>query len=344
MLQTPKRKEAPMYRSILVPLDGSRASEHALPLAISIARRSGATLQLAHVHEPARPMFMDAVPLFDEPHDAEHRDRERAYLDDLARRLAKGHKLTITTTLLNGPVADAIIVHAVASSADLIVMTTHGRSAPALVWLGGVADKLVRWAPPPLLLVRPQDALPDPAPELVCRHVLIPLDSSTQSQQILSHAIALGTLLQAEYTLLYVIDSASATCTTDSRTGIDSKAHEQLCCCAQAYLRRIAARLRAEALRVATAVVIGPPADAIQEYVRAHAIDLIAMERQEWCRDGRMLMGSVADNVLCGAAVPLLLHHPHHGTRPDVCWSVTEIWAGRMNDERSSVDDVLTFA
>jgi nucleotide-binding universal stress UspA family protein len=40
-----------MYRSIMVPLDGSRAAEHALPLAISIARRAGATLQLAHIHD-----------------------------------------------------------------------------------------------------------------------------------------------------------------------------------------------------------------------------------------------------------------------------------------------------
>src|SRR5947207_1534069 len=38
-----------MYRSILVPLDGSAFAEHALPLALSIARRSKATLQLAHV-------------------------------------------------------------------------------------------------------------------------------------------------------------------------------------------------------------------------------------------------------------------------------------------------------
>jgi hypothetical protein len=91
-----------MYRSIMVPLDGSRAAEHALPLAISIACRAGATLQLAHVHDVDRPMFMDPVLLFDDRHNAEHRQRERAYLDDLARHLTQRNKLTIMTILLDG--------------------------------------------------------------------------------------------------------------------------------------------------------------------------------------------------------------------------------------------------
>jgi len=41
-----------MYKSILTPLDGSSFAEHALPLALSIARRGGATLRLLHVQEP----------------------------------------------------------------------------------------------------------------------------------------------------------------------------------------------------------------------------------------------------------------------------------------------------
>jgi hypothetical protein len=74
---------------------------------------------------------------------------------------------------------------------------------------------------------------------------------------------------------------------------------------------------------------------AVLEYARAHAIDLIAMEMHE---------RSVADSVLGGAAVPLLLHRSHHRNRPDVCLSIPEILAGQVHDERSSIDDVLTFA
>jgi nucleotide-binding universal stress UspA family protein len=49
-----------MYRSILVPLDGSAFGEHALPFALSLARRAGAQLHLAHIHVPPVPILADA--------------------------------------------------------------------------------------------------------------------------------------------------------------------------------------------------------------------------------------------------------------------------------------------
>jgi nucleotide-binding universal stress UspA family protein len=298
-----------MYRSIMVPLDGSRAAEHALPLAISIARRSGATLQLAHVHASAQSISMDAVPGPDDPHDAEQCERERAYLDALARRLMQRDKLSITTTLLDGAPADTIALYALASCVDLVVMTTHGRSPQTHFSLGSVANELVRWAPTPLLFIRPRPAPPDMAHQPTCRRVLVVLDGSTASEQHLSHAVALGTLLRAEYTLLRVVEPLRAACGAASDPTIDQPALEPQRCRAQIYLDRIAARQRAQALCVRPPVVVGEPAIAILDYACKHTVDLIAMQAYAPSSIEQLLFGSVVERVLRGAPVPVLLHH-----------------------------------
>src|SRR5947208_9512252 len=108
-----------MYRSLLVPLDGSPFGEQALPLAQGLARRLGAALQLVHVHVSVAWSYAEyGVPL-DEPLDREWKRRSRAYLDGAAQRLAATAGLPVTSALLEGPVADTLAGHAAASGADL---------------------------------------------------------------------------------------------------------------------------------------------------------------------------------------------------------------------------------
>ena len=72
-----------MYRSILVPLDGSVFAEHALPLAVGIARRSGATLRIARAHVAPFSPIEDLGGLVDRA----ARDEEQAYLKAVLKRL-----------------------------------------------------------------------------------------------------------------------------------------------------------------------------------------------------------------------------------------------------------------
>lgn len=305
-----------MYRSIMVPLDGSRAAEHALPLAISIARHAGATLQLVHVHASA-----SAVPRLDDSHDAEQRERERAYLDTLADRLMQRDTLTITTTLLDGAPADTIALYALANYVDLVVMTTHGRRPQTYFSLGSVPHALVRWGSTPLLLTRPRGASPDLARQPACHRVLVVFDGSTPTEPHVAQAIALGTLLRAEYTLLGVVEPIRAAYGTAPDSAIDEQALEPQRRQAQAYLDRIAARLRAQALCVRTQVVVGEPASAILDYARRHAVDLIVMQPLAPSGVEQLLKGSVAEQVLRGAHVPLLLHRPWETIRRAETWT-----------------------
>jgi nucleotide-binding universal stress UspA family protein len=200
-----------MYRSILVPVDGSTFAEHALPLALSLARHSGASLHLFHVVQPLASVYSEA-PLFVESEcdlEARIQERMRTYLDELAGRLAKRWSAVVTSSLLAGEVVPSFLAHTAETKPDLVVMTTHGRGPLGRFWLGSVADELARVLPVPLLLVRPQEkAEPDLETEPPLRQILIPLDGSKLAEQIVRPAIELGRLTRAGFTLLRVVKPA----------------------------------------------------------------------------------------------------------------------------------------
>jgi nucleotide-binding universal stress UspA family protein len=300
-----------MYRSLLVPLDGSQFGEHALPLARAIARQIGATLHLVHVHVISVPISVDAIPVFDEALDAQDRAREQAYLDGLARRLSTGGELEVTTAVLDDPVAGALQTYAAAHDVDLVVMTTHGRGAFSRFWLGSVADTLVRCTPMPILLIRPRETPPDldQMPEI--KHILVPLDSSALAERILAPATALGALTNATFTLLHVIALEAAGYETDwptARSEVGTLA--ALRADAQTYLDRVAERLGAQSLAVHTAVIGGQTAPAILDYAHDHRIDLIALATHGRSGAARILLGSIADKIVRGALAPVLLYRP----------------------------------
>jgi nucleotide-binding universal stress UspA family protein len=174
-----------MYRTVLVPLDGSAFAEHALPLALSIAGRAGATLRLVRVHVPAATLYRNSELAANLDFDTRVREEERAYLDEVSARLAQACGLRPATALLDGRIADVLCEQGVSAGADLVVMATHGRGPLSRFWLGSVADELVRRLPTPLLLVRPGETAPDLAHPPAVRHVLIPLDGSAQAEGIL---------------------------------------------------------------------------------------------------------------------------------------------------------------
>src|SRR5438477_9932902 len=97
-----------MYRSILVPLDGSPFGEHALPLALTIARRSGATLHVAHVHTPLTMAEGESLFLSEHSLDFKVRERERGYLEKVVQRLESVSAVPVCPLLLDGVVADVL--------------------------------------------------------------------------------------------------------------------------------------------------------------------------------------------------------------------------------------------
>jgi nucleotide-binding universal stress UspA family protein len=303
-----------MYRSILVPLDGSTFGEHALPVALTIARRAGIEVRIAHVH--VMPEFVASLgaPAADAALDEPVRESERAYLSGLAQRLAATWQVEVTTALLEGPPAAALCDYARATEAGLIVMSTHARGPLARFWLGSLADTLARHAPMPALLVRPPYHavdLIDLRRERLLRRILVPLDGSALAEGAIEYAVQLGRCTDAEYTLLRAIDPLVMDYAPVVRlSGLDERLVERWRVEAAEYLEAVAGHLRVRSLHVHTKVVVAPPAAAIVDYARVHQIEVIAMATHARAGVARALLGSVTDSVVHCASAPVLLHHP----------------------------------
>jgi nucleotide-binding universal stress UspA family protein len=236
--------------------------------------------------------------------DAFVRRRQQAYLEDLARRLRKVTSVPVTPVFWQGrEVADSLCETASAGT-DLVVMATHGRGPLGRLWFGSVADVLLRRLSVPLLFVRgynaPADLTGDPLP----RHVLVALDGSDVAEQVLEPALALGTLTGADHTLLRVLPSV-----TDYSPGYSGAGPQAE---AWSYLRRVADRLGGRTLRVHPRVVHDgqPVARSILHYAQTHDADLIALGTRGRGGLARLLRGSVADRVVRGASVPVLVFRP----------------------------------
>jgi nucleotide-binding universal stress UspA family protein len=144
--------------TILVPLDGSALAETALAPAIELARTNSAKLVLLRATEA------HASPLTDltEAQVAAVRGAEE-YLARVRTRIDGAEPAGVDTSVWYGPPAEAIIEAARFRHADLIVMSSHGRSGAGRLVLGSVAETVLRGSTVPILLLRPSN-VPAAAP------------------------------------------------------------------------------------------------------------------------------------------------------------------------------------
>lgn len=304
-----------MYRNLLVPLDGSPFGEYALSFAWRIAQQSGAALHLAHVHALTDPIYVEGMPVIDADWHTLGREHERAYLEHVRDRLLSTAQRPIVCANPDndGSIAGTLAQYVVAHQIDLVVMTTHGHGGLTRAWLGSVADALVRSSPAPLLLLRPSENAHEIAERSLFQRVLIPLDGSALSEQILGPALELGGLAQAEYTLLRVAEPFVLTSYAPLAqiNRLDEQLTQEGLAEARAYVRRVAERLFVEGRTVhARALLAEQPAAAILDEAHRQETDLIALTTHGRGGLARLLLGSVADKVLRGAALPMLIARP----------------------------------
>ncbi len=139
---------------VVVPLDGSLAAEEALSHATGLAKALSLQVDLVRV---APPRSHDANG-FEGYHDLLKRAETTAsdYLDDVAARVRDQGVSSITTQVLTGEAAPAVLESVQHSPSTIIAMTTHGRSGLQRWILGSVADFIIRQSNCPVLLVRAQ--------------------------------------------------------------------------------------------------------------------------------------------------------------------------------------------
>jgi nucleotide-binding universal stress UspA family protein len=148
-------QERSMYKTILVPLDGSPRAEVILPHVEQLAARFEATVVLLTVAENVStiPQSPENQPEMYLKFAQEGRDAAHAYLKAKRGEL-RGVGVDARARVAQGPVVEAIIEIAAEEEADLIAMASHGRTGLAQVFYGSVAAGVLQRVDRPLLLIR----------------------------------------------------------------------------------------------------------------------------------------------------------------------------------------------
>ena len=145
-----------MYKRILAPVDGSETSTYAFEIALRIARESGAELVPLYVIDVPVTIYVDGGVGAGVVRNAFVREGEHVSADALAkmqRDNVSGAPRVVEVTVPGEDVAHCILQEALALHVDLVVMGTHGRRGFQRLLLGSVAERYVRIATCPVLLI-----------------------------------------------------------------------------------------------------------------------------------------------------------------------------------------------
>lgn len=145
-----------MYQRILVPVDGSAASNRGVLEAIKLAKSTGAQLRLVHVVNELAGLVGTTPAMYPADVIGALRESGRQLLDKSVA-LVREYALEPQSQLLESigtPAATMIVAQAREWPADLIVLGTHGRRGLRRLVMGSDAELVLRSAPVPVLLVR----------------------------------------------------------------------------------------------------------------------------------------------------------------------------------------------
>jgi len=339
-----------MFRKVLVPLDGSALSSSVLPHVRALAACCGSEIVLlriipeigmrivtpAVVAQTVEQTVASLPPILPDDltiYEASARSQLEAVVAELATL-----GLRAKARLGTGPVTAGILDAATEESADLIAMSTHGRGGLSRFLLGSIASQVVQQANIPVLLVRAK-AETAPADACAYRRILVPLDGSEFSRQVLPYVKALAVCSKAEVLLLQAVPEpeiahseaywaptfggpgsigevprwAADVPPSEWQTWVESMRAElsrqmaEAKAAAQDSLADTAQALNAAGVSSKVLVQFGAPAEVILDMAQANQVDLIAMTTHGRSGLQRLLLGSIADKVARHADVPVLL-------------------------------------
>jgi nucleotide-binding universal stress UspA family protein len=275
-----------MYERIIVPLDGSKLAEVALPYAEELAAKMDSYISLLSV-----------LP----SEEASEHQQFQTYIKKIAE-VTKFHAqkytenggskpIKVLTATRTGNPAESIIEYANKVPFQLIVMASHGRSGVNRWAVGSVADKVVRAnISQPVMLVRAKESRSDIREKRILKKALVPLDGSTGSEAVIPYISKMASKLHMELMLLNVKPK-------NNHDNGDS----------ESYLQDWCIKFKGEAITAGYKVITGSVADKIIDTADEFAFDLVAMSTRGKGGLNLWSLGSVAQKVFLGGNTPLLL-------------------------------------
>jgi nucleotide-binding universal stress UspA family protein len=287
-------------QSILVPLDGSAMAETALSYATTLALACDSSLRLlAVVDRFGIGEYAERIePLIEEG--------LRAHLHAVAKRLRQ-RGLLVETAVRQGSPPETILAHADAVPTRAIVMCTRGMGGPGPWLIGSVADKVVRLATCPVLLVHPDGHASD-APWAPQR-LVVPVDGSERAEQALPVAYELAAALGADVVLARVQPWTASQIAVYGGYIPDMAALDEMAAReAGTYLDALCNRAPA-GVRVEGIVLRGTPAEQLVDYAEQTGAGLLVLASRGQDGFRRLLLGSVTDRLI-RHGLPVMVVHP----------------------------------
>ncbi len=281
--------------NILAATDYSETAERAVALAGILALRFSADLHLLHVAVLVEGSNLDEGSL--DPLQAISEETRRKLLE----KSSGNHDVSVTPLLVRGIDPDEVIVETASNlGCDLIVLGTHGRRGLSHLFLGSVAERVVRTSSAPVLTLR-ADAMVEL--DGVTR-ILVPYDFSDASADAIRHAAAWADALDGEITMLHVVEPVvypefySVDILPDNlMMRLTTRSEEAL---GEAVAEHLDGRVSS------TLVEVGRAADTIVNLADPDRFDLVVMATRGLSGLEHVLLGSVAESVLRRCRVPML--------------------------------------
>ena len=284
---------------ILIPTDFSDAANAVLLPALCLAEQFDASLHVLHLDRPtAGPAatnesfwtrFQAEIEAYRQTHPL------TCLPDDL-----HVHSIKVNPASVN----QAILGYADKYKFHLIVLGTQAHAGFSHLFMGSVAEEVVRRAPCPVLTLRVQTS-PVPAPARI-RHILVPTDFSDCSQHALMHAKELAHRLDAHLTVLHVIQK---------RTLLHASLNPELQHLIQAtmnpafydeHLRSLYASVPGPEVAVTFHAVGGQVPQEIATFADSHDVDLTLLSTHGMTGVRHFLLGSVTEQVVRRTTSPVL--------------------------------------
>ena len=297
---------------ILLALDGSHGAQIAHALAGCLPWPDPSHIDVVRVVEPLFDMFvMPAVEYDGSMEDLLGTAEVQRELDAVVADLATA-ACTVTTHVVVGRPATIIVEMAERLGSELIVMGSRGRGPIGSMVLGSVSAEVADHAPCPVLVAR------TPA----CRHAMVALDGTPFTDRIVDTVAASPYLHDSQIDVMTVAPSSSpgAGVVLSGAYGMPITWYEESVEAARESLEQVAStaaeRLRGSGFEATWMIHEGDPAATIIEVAQRTGVDLIVVGTHGRTGITRLLLGSVARNVLLHAhASVLVLREPHDGRR-----------------------------
>lgn len=294
------------FKHILCPTDLSEASIRSLTYAAAFARWYQARLTVLHVAPTYSPIEVPSAGLAEPVQIVFPMSRDEV-LGDMRRVVdaAGAGSADPALSALEGDPARVIVDQAIAIPADLVVMGTHGRSGFERLMIGSIAEKVLRKAPCPVLLVPPHLTAQAPT-EVIFKKILCPIDFSPSALQALGFALNLSRQADGVVIVLHALEWLAEEETRET-THFNVPEYRQ-------YLiddarRRLHALVEGESQtwsRIEEKVVTGRAYREILEVAADSGTDLIVMGAQGRGGLGLTLFGSTTQQVVRAATCPVL--------------------------------------